>query len=64
MKVEPSSEGTNTGPRVGRLATRYQGRFQSDDAFLTARLMGGRNSQVLACDRRLLRGDDFSVVVR
>ena len=21
--------------------------------------MGGRNSQVLACDRRLLRGDDF-----
>ena len=26
---------------------------------LTARLMGWRNSQVLACDRRLLRGDDF-----
>jgi hypothetical protein len=25
----------------------------------TARLMGERNSQVLACDRRLLRGDDF-----
>ena len=50
---------TNTGQLVGRLATRYQGRFQSDDALLTAQLKGGRNSQVLACDRRLLRGDDF-----